>query len=168
MTKATIATFFVADMEPRLRPYANVKTEVLEKCLKNGITAEYVSHFENIKRWKRGDEKILKEMIKAKYAEKLVQQIPPGISKSTKKPKKSTTSKVPMKKRVVTPPLNPPLPNDENSPPESAKPRVRTPPTETSALQPTTPSMSEFPVGNQTMSAEKTFRPISDADFDQI
>lgn len=87
----------------------------------------------------------------------------PKRNQSSKKPSRAKIAKVPLKKRVITPPMTQPPQTDENSPPETMKPRVKTPPTETSTLEPATPS-SEFPMGNQTMSAEKIFRPISETD----
>ena len=166
MTKINQPTFSVAEMEPRLRPLAKVSIKALKHALKYGITAEFVNEFENIQRWKRGDEKILNKMLQAKIEGQLVYEnssLIPKRNQSSKKPSRAKIAKVPLKKRVITPPMTQPPQTDENSPPETMKPRVKTPPTETSTLEPATPS-SEFPMGNQTMSAEKIFRPISETD----
>ena len=160
-------SFSVAKMEPRLQPLANVSIKALKNALKYGITTEFVHEFENIQRWKRGDEKILNEMLRAKIDGRLIFQNPPlnsNRNQSSKRPSKAKIAKVPLKKRVITPPMSQPPKTDENSPPEMMKPRTKTPPNETSTLEPATPSTSEIPVGNQTMSAEKVFRPISETD----
>ena len=160
-------TFFVAEMEPRLQPLVDVSIKALKNALKYGITTEFVHEFENIQRWKRGDEKILNEMLRAKIEGRLIfetSSLDSSCNQSSKKPSKAKIAKVPLKKRVITPPMSQPPKTDENSPPEMMKPRVKTPPTETSTLEPATPSTSEIPMGNQRMSTEKIFRPISETD----
>lgn len=58
--------FMVAEMPTRLQPWANHDHRIVEKVLKQGVTSDLV-HL-NLPPYKRGDEKILREMVEAKKA----------------------------------------------------------------------------------------------------
>ena len=136
-------------------------------------------HFpEHFQRWKRGEEKFLRKMIRDKDSQSQKQPVVPetikpplGNSKSKRNPSKFVAAKLPLKKRVITPPPTGSAPTQDTSPPENQKPkRTVTPPNDTSLLVPETPQNPDYDTENQsagqTMSSEKQFRPISDSLLD--
>lgn len=162
-------------MPKNLHWLTQIEVEVLENALKSGITAEILPLFPQefqdgkIPRWKRGDEPLIRRMLCAKKSgSKITLKAESSKTKNKRAKCKVTAKKLPMKKRVVTPPPTDPAPTQETSPPEQQKPkRTSTPPADTSVLEPVTPSMHDHMVPDgQTMSTEKKFLPIHDSDLD--
>ena len=154
----------------RLRPLLEVDSEILKRALITGITAELLPHFPaNFQRWKRGDEKFLRQLITTKETDP---SVPKQIAKSSRlrskrKPSNFAGLKLPMK-RVVTPPPTTTPPTQDASPPENQKPaRSTTPPNETSILAQETPAnVIDLDSAGQTMSTEKNFRSLTDSALD--
>ena len=58
--------FLVREMPARLQPWADQDHRIVEEVLKKGVTEEFI-HL-NLPSYKRGDEKLLREMVEAKKA----------------------------------------------------------------------------------------------------
>ena len=158
--------FFYAseELEPRLYPLVKVQPEILKECLKDitKLTGEF-SHLK-IPKWKRTDTLKIQQMLDAKEKGIFIapnnKYLSPPKSDRTRGPKPRRLRKIPVQKRVKTPPISTAPENDKNSPPEQTKIQTRARPlTQASPLRQATPPVFDLPQ-NQTMSTEKAFKPI--------